>query len=93
MNERDGMGKLIDVEPSFRLKKSHSYSILKALRTKKLEKSGQKFMDLNDKILVQDSERSIHVGSFERSKILIHPPEFNNSLFDTSLWTEKNLLP
>lgn len=89
MNEWDGLGWLIDVEPSFRLKKSHSFSILKALRSKKLNTtSNQKLVDINDKIVVQDSERSIHVGSFERSKILM-PKTDHTLLFDNSNWTDR----
>lgn len=92
MNERDGLGRLIDVEPSFRLKKSHSFSIMKALRTKKLNETRQN-LDINDKIVVQDHERSIHLGCFERSKIMSHPLEYNMSVFDNSNWSERNLLP
>jgi len=91
MNERDGMGRLIDVEPSFSLKKSHSYSILKTLWKKKFDRSGQKALDVNDKILVQDSEWSIHPMSFEKSKIL-HNSDTHLNIFDSSVWSERNLL-
>jgi len=60
VNERDGVGKLVECDPPYTLKDQKSFSIHKSLRAMKTNPNWTKLsINVNDKVLVQDSDRSI----------------------------------